>query len=118
MDTPMNKSGKVYLRDTFAGIITENEDGFSFQYDANYLKLPAAVPISLTLPLSETPYKSQVIFPFFDGLIPEGWLLEIVEETWKFDPKDRMSLLLAFCKDTIGAVSIISMNSEENQKEK
>lgn len=103
----MTKTGKVYLRDTFAGIITEDENGFSFKYDPDYLKLPEAKPVSLTLPLREEPYTSPFMIPFFDGLIPEGWLLDIAEDNWKFDPKDRMSLLLAFCQDTIGAVSVI-----------
>lgn len=103
----MTKTGKVYLRDVLAGIISEDENGFSFQYDPGYLKLPGAKPVSLTLPLREEPYRSPLMLPFFDGLIPEGWLLDIARENWKLDPKDRMSLLLAFCRDTIGAVSII-----------
>lgn len=113
----MSKKGGVYLRDTFAGIITEDENGFSFQYDPDYLKLSEAKPVSLTLPLREEEYKSPHMIPFFDGLIPEGWLLDIARENWKLDPKDRMSLLLAFCKDTIGAVSIIPLE-ENNQEEK
>ncbi len=42
-----------------------------------------------------------------DGLIPEGWLLNIAETNWKIDRKDRMSLLLALCNDCIGDVKII-----------
>ncbi|MGE5496963.1 MAG: HipA N-terminal domain-containing protein [Syntrophothermus sp.] len=103
----MSKRGKVYLREDFAGMITEDENGISFQYDHGYLKQSGAKPVSLTMPLREEPYRSKVMLPFFDGLIPEGWLLEIAEETWKFDPRDRMSLLLAFCRETIGAVSVI-----------
>ena len=38
--------------------------------------------------------------------IPEGWLLDIAEETWKLDPRDRFGLLLACCRDCIGAVSV------------
>ena len=41
-----------------------------------------------------------------DGLIPEGWLLDIVSRNWKIDPKDRFALLLVACKDPIGNVSI------------
>jgi serine/threonine-protein kinase HipA len=33
--------------------------------------------------------------PFFDGLIPEGWLLDIAEQYWKVNPPDRMGLLIA-----------------------
>jgi serine/threonine-protein kinase HipA len=46
------------------------------------------------------------MFPFFDGLIPEGWLLEIAEKNWKLDARDRMGLLLVCCRDCIGDVSI------------
>ena len=60
-------------------------------------------------PLQKEAYKDKVIFPFFDGLIPEGWLLNIAEKNWKLNPRDRMSLLLACCKDCIGAVSVIEV---------
>ncbi len=66
-----------------------------------------AEAVSLTLPLSDEPYHDTVLFPFFDGLIPEGWLLNIAESSWKINQRDRMSLLLACCKDCIGAVSVI-----------
>lgn len=101
------RKGKVYFNDRFAGIITEDDNGFSFKYDGEYLKLKDVKPVSLTMPLRKENYRSQVIFPFFDGLIPEGWLLTIAEKNWKIDQRDRMGLLLAFCKDCIGAVGII-----------
>ena len=69
-----------------------------------------AEAVSLTLPLSDEPYHDTVLFPFFDGLIPEGWLLNIAESSWKINQRDRMSLLLACCKDCIGAVSVIPTN--------
>jgi serine/threonine-protein kinase HipA len=51
-----------------------------------------------------------VLQPFFDGLIPEGWLLEIAEKNWKLDARDRMGILLATCQDCIGAVSVEPVN--------
>jgi len=101
------RQGKVYYKDSFAGIITENENGFNFKYNEDYLLQENAKPVSLTLPLREDKYESSVMFSFFDGLIPEGWLLDIAEKNWKLDERDRMGLLLAFCKDCIGAVSIV-----------
>ncbi|MBR5854700.1 MAG: HipA N-terminal domain-containing protein [Paludibacteraceae bacterium] len=101
------KKAKIYYKDLFAGTLVEDEHGFAFTYDSWYLQQPQARPISLTLPLREESYKSDMLFPFFDGLIPEGWLLNIAQEHWKIDPRDRMALLLACCKDCIGAVSVI-----------
>jgi len=109
----MNKKGKVYYIDKFAGVIEENEDGYEFIYSDNYLKLSNAKPISLTMPLTSVPYKSKTMFPFFDGLIPEGWLIDIVERNWKINQRDRMTLLLTFCENCIGAVSIIPFDKEK-----
>jgi serine/threonine-protein kinase HipA len=104
----MNRSGKVYLKNIFCGVIYENEKGYFFQYDEAYLNKSLAEPISLTFPLRSDVYHSKTLFAFFDGLIPEGWLLDIAERNWKLHYKDRMGLLLMCCKDCIGAVSVIS----------
>lgn len=96
-----------------AGVLTEDETGYTFRYDADYLRLPDAEAVSLTLPLTEQIYRDKVLFPFFDGLIPEGWLLDIAEKSWKIDNRDRMSLLLACCKDCIGAVSVVPIELKE-----
>lgn len=105
------KQGKVYLYDRYAGLLTEDENGFTFVYDTAFLHSPQAEAISLTLPLTDRPYHDSVLFPFFDGLIPEGWLLTIAENSWKINQRDRMSLLLACCKDCIGAVSVVNVES-------
>ncbi len=107
------KQGKIYLRDRFVGLLVEDEEGFSFTYDLEYLGEPGAEAISFTMPLTDTSYRSNVLFPFFDGLIPEGWLLTIAEQNWKINERDRMSLLLACCRDCIGAVSVVPVNIEE-----
>lgn len=103
---------KIYMHDKLAGILTEDENGYSFSYDTDYLKLPDAESISLAMPIQEKTFHDKVLFPFFDGLIPEGWLLDIAENTWKINSRDRMSLLLACCKDCIGAVSVIPLENE------
>jgi len=107
------KQAKVFFQENFAGVLTEDENGYTFEYNADYLQKKDTNAVSLTLPLSEKPYNSQVLFPFFDGLIPEGWLLDIAEQSWKINSRDRMSLLLACCKDCIGAVSIVPLINEE-----
>ena len=107
------KQAVVFLRGIKAGILTEDENGYTFEYDADYLASVDAEAVSLTLPLSDKPYRDKVLFPFFDGLIPEGWLLDIAEKNWKINTRDRMSLLIACCKDCIGAVGVESVINEE-----
>lgn len=102
----MNRTGVVTYAGRVAGRISEDELGYGFTYDETYLQNKDAQPVSLTLPLRKEPYISKTMIPFFDGLIPEGWLLEIAQKNWKLNPKDRMGLLLASCKDCIGAVSV------------
>jgi len=102
-----NRSARIFIRDNFAGLLEQNPDGdYLFRYDTEYLKQPDAASISLTLPLSTETYISRVLFPFFDGLIPEGWLLDLAVENWKLNSRDRMALLLATCRDCIGAVHV------------
>jgi serine/threonine-protein kinase HipA len=109
----MNRTGLVYMHNIFAGEVGENNDGYFFKYDDTYLKENERLAISATLPLTANVYSSKFLFPFFDGLIPEGWLLDIAERNWKIKPNDRMGLLLSCCKDCIGAVSVIENKNEK-----
>jgi serine/threonine-protein kinase HipA len=90
-----------------AGILTEDDNGYNFKYQETYLKNQKAIQVSLILPLQEENYHSENLFPFFDGLIPEGWLLDIAHKNWKINPRDRMGLLLTTFRDSIGSISII-----------
>lgn len=108
----MTRKGTVFMHNRVAGIIEETDAGtFRFAYDRNYLAIqPTPPPISLNLPLTEGFYESKMLFPFFDGLIPEGWLLDIAVRNWKLNPRDRMGLLLESCGDCIGAVSVVRLD--------
>ena len=101
------KRGKVYYKNHLAGTITETNEGeYVFQYDNQYLKDYPNDFITFTMPVRVDPYTKERLFPFFEGLIPEGWLLDIASENWKINKSDRMGLLLACCQNCIGAVSV------------
>ena len=100
------RRAKVWYAEVWAGGVEETDEGYRFVYDEAYLDLPGARPVSQTLPLRQEPFQAKTLFPFFDGLIPEGWLLELGTRNWKLDTKDRFGLLLAFCRDPIGAVGV------------
>ena len=110
------RKGKVYYKEHFAGIITETDDGeFVFRYDKRFVTEHSKEFITFTLPVTEKPYTEKRLFPFFDGLIPEGWLLDIASKNWKINQNDRMGLLLACCKNCIGAVSVEQIQEENEQ---
>ncbi len=110
------RHGKVYYKDHLAGMITETDEGeYIFHYDRIYVKEHPKDFITFTMPVSEKPYTSQRLFPFFEGLIPEGWLLEIAIKNWKINPNDRMGLLLACCQNCIGAVGVVPIPEEDEK---
>ena len=103
------RQGEIWVNNQLAGVLTEDDNGYHFKYQQEYLEQEKALPVSLTLPLQKKPFHSENLFPFFDGLIPEGWLLDIAHKNWKLNPRDRMGLLLAACKDCIGNISVHSI---------
>lgn len=109
----MQRKGKVYYKEYYAGVVWQDEDGYGFQYAEKYLQKIDAAPVSLTLPLRKEPFLQSTMLPFFDGLIPEGWLLDITVKNWKLNQSDRMGLLLLACKDCVGAVSIEPIKNEK-----
>lgn len=111
----VSRRGKVLFFNEFVGLIEQKEDEFIFTYSEEYLGKKKAQPISLTLPLQKESYRSKTMFSFFDGLIPEGWLLDVSARTWKVNANDRMGLLLTVCRDCIGAVSIEPEDQDDSE---
>ena len=106
------KKAEIKYQDRTAGWLVQDEEGYHFVYDKAYLESMDPKAISLTLPLQAAAYTSRTMIPFFDGLIPEGWLLDVAQRNWKLDPRDRMGLLMSCCKDCIGAVSVHTVITE------
>jgi serine/threonine-protein kinase HipA len=100
------RTAYVYVRETFAGTLKETDYGYSFLYDREYLESEKNSPVSLTLPIQKEEYTSKTLFAFFDGLIPEGWLLDVASRNWKLEKNDRFGLLMVCCRDCIGDVSV------------
>ncbi len=95
------------------GTLSENGRQTIFRYDAEWLANRNAVPISVTLPLRAEPYVTDGLLPYFENLLPEGWLLELATKKLKISKDDEFGLLLATCADCIGAVEIIPADAEE-----
>jgi len=100
---PLRKAS-VMFKETPAGLIEETGEGYRFIYDSAYLA--EGSPVAVAFPLREQPYESKSLFPFFKGLLPEGWFREIVCRTLKIDSRDEFGLLVKACGDCVGAVWI------------
>lgn len=110
------RKAKIYYQDKYAGLLVETADGeYEFTYDKEYVENFPDGFLTFTIPVSHTTYRSSRLFPFFEGLIPEGWLLEIASQSWKINRSDRMGLLLACCRNCIGAVSVVPQEEREGQ---
>lgn len=101
------RQAEIYYNNLLAGVLTETDGGdYTFLYDAKYAAKYPKQFITFTMPVTDKLYTDKRLFSFFEGLIPEGWLLEIATKNWKLNPNDRMGLLLACCQNCIGAVSV------------
>jgi len=87
-----------------AGILEEQERGklYAFTYVQDY----AGPPVSLTMPLSTREYLFASFPPFFDGVLPEGVLLEGLLRQRKIDRNDFFAQLAAVGNDLVGAVTV------------
>jgi serine/threonine-protein kinase HipA len=104
---------KVYYKNYLAGVLTRHaETSFSFYYLDSYLGLKEARPISVNLPLQAEKFESSKLFPFFDNLLVDGWLLSEQSAGLKIDPRDRFALISHSGLECIGAVSLRGANHE------
>lgn len=103
----MNRKAKIYVSGILAGVLEElaDDQGFCFFYEPAYL----GNPVSLTMPVSQKEYRFKYFPPFFEGLLPEGFMLEGLLQSRKIDRRDFFSQLLAVGADTVGAVTIEAM---------
>jgi serine/threonine-protein kinase HipA len=101
------RRANVYCRDTFAGVLSKDQaTGYRFEYAAQYLGSPHPA-ISLTLPKRAAAYESDVLFPFFFGLLAEGDEMILQCRLLKIDENDHFTRLLKTCAtETIGGITI------------
>lgn len=88
-------------------------DGASFRYDLSYLEADSAIPLSLSLPLGETPYSAEQFRPYFEGLLAEGATRQELAAELQLPEDDWLSLLAACGSECIGDVVIVPDSQEQ-----
>jgi len=90
-----------------AGILEERNRGT--EYIFRYHRAYGGPPVSLTMPTKEHEYEFNRFPPFFDGVLPEGVMLDGLLRQRKIDRNDLFSQLLAVGSDLVGAVTVEEM---------
>ena len=100
------RAAQVLYNGKLAGILSKEGPVYRFVYDKNYLAAPGSRSVSLTMPLQDIPYESDVLFPAFVNMLSEGSNKAIQNRMLKIDENDYFSLLLATAgTETIGALT-------------
>jgi serine/threonine-protein kinase HipA len=99
----------VMVHGNRAGVLIEVSPAeYYFEYDEKY----DGEAVSLTMPLNNKKYGYKSFPPFFEGLLPEGLMLEGLLKIAKIDKKDYFSQLIATGNDLVGSVTVKSMEDE------
>ena len=98
----------VLMNGYLVGILEKMMNGnLSFHYHSEWLDLPGARPISLSLPLINRTFSGDLVYNFFDNLLPDNYLVRSQIQT-KFQTitNQPFDLLAAIGRDCIGAIQI------------
>lgn len=98
------RRAEVFFQDKRAGILEEIHKGaaYRFIYDDSY----SGLPVSLTMPIEQRVYEFDRFPPFFEGLLPEGFMLEAMLRITKIDRDDLFSQLVTVGADMVGAATV------------
>ncbi len=102
----------VYYNDVLLGYLQKD---MTFQYDAEYLALDTALPLSFSLPLRSEPFAQAIAEPFFEGLLPEGNARSLIAKAHKVSSKNTFALLQELGRDCAGAL-VVSPSPMEKQE--
>lgn len=100
----MMRNAVIYIKGEKAGVFQEIERGarYRFIYDQEY----SGEPVSLTMPVKESQFEYEKFPPFFDGLLPEGYMLDSLLKLGKIDENDLFGQLIAVGGDLVGSVTV------------
>ncbi len=98
----------VSYQDQVVGTLNfDKEERFSFQYDKTWLSFEERFPLSLVLNLEEKVHGHLATKSFFENLLPEGEIKDLLEAHGKSSLKSEMGFLQEFGSDCAGAFKVL-----------
>lgn len=98
------KRVKVFVDGVLAGHLFEKEKNKSYEFA--YLEGYRGSAISLTMPISHKTYHFDRFPPFFDGFLPEGFMLDALLRKAKLDKNDRFEQLMRVGGELVGNITV------------
>ncbi len=107
------RRAKIFVGGVWAGVLEEQERAkkYHFRYNGDY----QGKPVSLTMPVEKREFSYDTFPPFFDGVLPEGPLLEALLKQAKIDRGDLFGQLLAVGGDLVGNVTVTEDETGEHR---
>ena len=98
----------VWMNGLRVGVLTkEAAGGLAFRYLPEWLATPGARPVSLSMPLRHQPYRGEVVFNYFDNLLPDNPAIRNrIQARFKVRTSHPFDLLAAIGMDCVGALQI------------
>ena len=100
----------VYLNGYLVGYFTKQSNGaHAFAYSEKWLAIKGARPISLSMPLSKQVYKGDVVYNYFDNLLPDNAeIRQRIISRYQANSTQPFDLLSAVGRDCVGALQLLA----------
>lgn len=98
------KKARIFVDNKLAGELQEIVRGKNYRFI--YLETYRGQSVSLEMPTHKSMYEFDCFPPFFEGLLPEGMMLESLLRQTKIDRHDLMSQLITVGRDLVGNVTV------------
>src|SRR6185295_7036454 len=104
----------VVLNGRLVGMLSRRPSGATeFAYDGNWLSWRHAIPVSLSIPLSDETYRGAAVNAVFENLLPDSApIRQRVAERVGADGTDAFSMLEKIGRDCVGALQFLPAGEE------
>lgn len=104
-----NRILSILMNGILVGILEKTaKGGLTFAYHQQWLNTPGARPISLSLPLVDQLFAGDIVYNFFDNLLPDNSLIRArIQAKFRVATNQPFDLLASIGKDCVGAIQLI-----------
>ena len=102
----MTKKLNVLMNGVLIGKLEKTPKGeLTFMYEQSWVMMPGSRPLSLSLPLHGQRFTGDVVYNYFDNLLPDNLSIRArIQSKFKVQTSHPFDLLGAIGSDCVGAI--------------